>query len=80
MSTINEEWIVIGRSIFCAKERIATSPFGHDYTYREAVSFNVGPTIAHHIVNLHNEDLKVRESRRVPATNQNYSVNCESAG
>ena len=60
MSLIDEEWVVMGGSIYSAVEkRKHNQDFSRakDFVYHDVVAFNVGDRLAKHIVELHNASL-----------------------
>jgi hypothetical protein len=58
---MKDEWVAEGGSIYSTKVKLKCSKdfrLGKNYNYRDAIAFNVGQSVAEHIVRLHNESLK----------------------
>ncbi len=60
MKLLKQRWFVEGNSVYSEEVKTKSNQdfrLGKDFTYHEAVAFNVGEKIAKHIVELHNASL-----------------------
>jgi len=58
---MKHEWFVRDGSVFSTNTKLKCSKDfrqGKNYEYQDAIAFNVGDSVARHIVQLHNESLK----------------------
>lgn len=63
---LNEKWVVIDGSIFTDKQfPVKTENKLRVVMSRKAVAFNVGESVAKHIVDLHNKSLEKEQPERM---------------
>lgn len=58
---MKHEWFVKDGSVFSTEVKIKNNKeyrLGKNFTYNPCIAFNVGNSVAQHIVRLHNESLK----------------------